>query len=236
MKTKLQKVMQLSILLIIIFLSISCKKELSRSVPVPATVTDIDGNVYHIIIIGSQVWLKENLKTSHFRNGVIIPHITDSNLWSTNTSAAWCNYRNLSINDSIYGKLYNWYAVHDTRNIAPKGWHIADPMEWGALFDFLGGRSIAGGKLKEIGTTHWTSPNTGATSEVNFTALSGGGVFYSFFEDMEKDAYWWSTWTYIFSQDRGYAASINYIGTNCQVGIYYEKCSGLSVRCVMDAQ
>ena len=139
------------------------------------TVTDIDGNVYSTVTIGSQVWMAENLRVAHFNNGDPIPNVTDSLAWDNLTTGAFCWYNNDSVMyDSLYGKLYNWYAVHDSRKIAPEGWHVPSYPELTTLANYLGGENIAGGKLKEAGTTHWNSPNTGATNETGFTALPAG--------------------------------------------------------------
>ena len=139
-----------------------------------ATVTDIDGNVYHTVTIGTQTWMVENLKTTRYRNGEAIPNITDNASWAALITCAYCDYNNIPSNSITYGKLYNWYAVNDSRNIAPMGWHVSTDAEWTTLTTFLGGTSIAGGKLKENGTIHWNSPNVGATNETGFSALPGG--------------------------------------------------------------
>jgi len=141
------------------------------------TVTDYDGNVYHTITIGTQVWMVENLKVTHYRNGDPIPNVTDSSAWGNLTTGAYCNYNNDVNNVTTYGRLYNWFTVSDSRNIAPTGWHVPTDAEWTTLTTYLGGESVAGGKLKETGTTHWASPNTGATNETGFTALPGGYRF-----------------------------------------------------------
>jgi uncharacterized protein (TIGR02145 family) len=143
------------------------------------TVTDYDGNVYQTVQIGTQIWLKENLKTTHYRDGTAIPNVSDQNQWSNLTSGAYCNYNNSTSNSDIYGRLYNWYAVCNSHNLAPEGWHISTDAEWTTLRDFLGGPEVAGGKIKEAGFTHWSSPNTGATNESGFTALGGGYRKYS---------------------------------------------------------
>ena len=126
------------------------------------------------VIIGSQVWAKRNLDVAYYRNGDPIPQVTDPTQWANMTTGAWCYYNNDPANGAIYGKLYNWYAVNDPRGLAPEGWHVPSDAEWTTLTTFLGGASVAGGKLKETGTTHWLSPNTGATNETGFTALPGG--------------------------------------------------------------
>ena len=138
------------------------------------TVTDIDGNVYNTVTIGTQVWMKENLKVTHYNNGDEIPNIEDNAAWTGLSNGAYCNYQNDNDFVDTYGRLYNWFAVDDGREICPTGWHIATDAEWTILSDYLGGRHIAGGKLKEAGTTHWASPNTGATNSSGFTGLPSG--------------------------------------------------------------
>jgi len=143
---------------------------------IPVAVTDFDGNSYKTVTIGNQVWMAENLKTTHFNNGDPIPNIVD-NGWSTQKSAAMCFYENDLTNKDLYGGLYNWYAMNDSRNICPTGWHIPTEADWTTLIDFLGGEELAGGKLKESGTMHWADPNQGATNESGFAALPGGGRY-----------------------------------------------------------
>ena len=154
----------LSILVTIILIA-ACKKS-STSVPVPTrSLTDIDGNGYDTVKIGSQFWMKQNLNTAHYRNGDIIPQITSTNLWATLYTGAWCWYNNdPAIYAATYGRLYNWYAVNDPRGLAPMGWHVPTDAEWTTLSTSLGGDAAAGGAMKETGTTHWTTPNTGATN------------------------------------------------------------------------
>lgn len=138
------------------------------------TVTDIEGNVYNTIAIGTQVWMKENLKTTKYNNNTAIPNNPDSSTWDALLTGAYCNYNNDSTKGTTYGRLYNWYAITDTRGLCPTGWHIPSDTEWTTLTNFLGGISVAGGKMKEIGTTHWSLPNTSATNSSNFTALPSG--------------------------------------------------------------
>jgi len=147
------------------------------------TMTDIDGNVYETVTIGTQVWMAENLKVTHYRNGNTILHIIDWFSWFTLTGA-YCEYDNDVNNVAVYGRLYNWYAVNDSRYIAPVGWHVPSDAEWLTLVDYLGGDTVADGKMKEIGTTHWVSPNTGATNESGFSALPGGYRDYGGNSDM----------------------------------------------------
>jgi len=140
------------------------------------TMTDQDGNVYKTITIGTQTWMAENLRVTKYRNGDPIPNVTDNTTWSTLTTGAYCTYENTAdaVTIATNGMLYNWYAATDSRNIAPEGWHVPTDAEWTTLINHLGGEDIAGGKMKEIGTTHWESPNTGATNEIGFTSLPSG--------------------------------------------------------------
>jgi uncharacterized protein (TIGR02145 family) len=137
------------------------------------TVTDIDGNVYKTIKIGTQTWMAENLKTTRYTDGSNIPYITDREAWLEVLSPAYCWYNNDPGSKNLYGALYNWYAVM-TGKLSPTGWHIPSHAEWTTLNTYLGGDDIAGGKMKETGTTHWKSPNAGATNESGFTCLPGG--------------------------------------------------------------
>ena len=141
----------------------------------PQLVTDADGNIYHIVTIGTQTWMVENLRTTKFNDGTAIPNITDNKTWQGLNSPGVCSYDNTSNYNMIntYGLLYNWYSVN-TAKLAPKGWHVPTDAEWKTLTEYLGGNSVAGGKLKEVGTTHWYSPNTGADNSSGFTALPGG--------------------------------------------------------------
>jgi uncharacterized protein (TIGR02145 family) len=152
------------------------------------TISDIDGNVYKTITIGNQVWMKENLKTTKYNDGKAIPLVKDDMVWKELTTPAFCwNNNDETANKNKYGALYNWYTVN-TNKLCPRGWHVPTNAEWTILTTYLGGESVAGGKLKETGTTHWESPNTGATNEKGFTALPGGS--------------------------RNYAGAFNYTGSN----------------------
>lgn len=196
------------------------------------TVTDIDGNIYNTVTIGTQVWMKENLKTIHYRNGDAIATGLSNTDWTITTSGAYAIYDNDAINNTTYGKLYNWYAVVDSRNIAPTGWHIPSETEWVVLFNFLGGKTIAGAALKD--TAVWESPNTGATNSSGFTALPGGIRLYndgSFTEVGITGDFWSSTVSddnEVWGQNLSYASI--YFG---QVGAS-KKNYGYSVRCIKD--
>jgi uncharacterized protein (TIGR02145 family) len=196
------------------------------------TVKDIDGNTYATVKIGDQWWMAENLKVTHYRNGEIIPNVTDNSTWAGLTTGAYCEYNNDIANVAVYGRLYNWYAVDDNRDIAPAGWHVPTDAEWQILVDYLGGDAAAGGKMKDTGTVYWVIPNTGATNESGFTGLPGGIRDASgYYGSREHIASFWSS-TGI---DNGNAWSrhLNYYDAT----IYRnsrDKVSGLSVRCVKD--
>lgn len=140
-----------------------------------STVTDIDGNVYPTVKIGTQEWMAKNLKTTKYNNGEAIDNVTDNATWAGLTTGAFCWYNNDYDNyGSVYGALYNWYAVNDSRCICPTGWHVPSNAEWTTLETYLGGSTVAGGKMKEAGTTHWADPNTSADNSSGFTGLPGG--------------------------------------------------------------
>ncbi len=198
------------------------------------TVTDIDGNVYHTVAIGAQTWMVENLKTTKYTDGTSIPNVADSIAWKALSTPGVCTYKNTSNTDTIntYGRLYNWYTVN-TGKLCPAGWHVPTDAEWTTLTDYLGGISVAGGKLKEIGTTHWQSPNTGATNETGFIALPGGGRDNNGkCTNIGSAGYWWGS-----TEDgtnNAWCVGVFYNGSNVASypNFYNNKADGLSVRCV----
>ncbi|MFT3911939.1 MAG: fibrobacter succinogenes major paralogous domain-containing protein [Ferruginibacter sp.] len=211
-----------------------CEKKLDNHTTntTNGTVTDIDGNIYNTVTIGTQVWMTSNLKTTRLNDGTTIPHVTDATNWSYLSTPALCDYDNLPVNASTYGKLYNWYAVN-TGLLAPVGWHVPTDAEWLALENYLGNDDVMGGKLKETGSAHWQLPNTAATNETGFTALPGGsrystGSFYS----LTYDGYFWTSTT---GTDISYAY---YHWVDFNLGSVYRtedyKTDGISVRCVKD--
>ena len=195
-------------------------------------VTDIDGNVYETVIIGEQEWTVTNLKVRHYRNGDPIPTGLSDSQWSSTTAGAYAVYDNNESNADTYGYLYNWYAVDDSRNIAPEGWHVPTDAEWTILTDYLGGSSVAGGKMKETGTEHWNSPNTGATNESGFTALPGGCRYYGGgYYDMGNFCYFWSSTDYNSGSAWSRYLYYNYSGVSRDGN---DKQYGFSVRVVRD--
>jgi len=215
---------------LVLILTNSCKKDEDNNNP--ASITDRDGNVYTSVTIGYQIWMIENLKTTKYNDGTAIPLVTDNTEWTNLTTPGYCWYDNdANSNKGTYGALYNWYAVN-TGKLCPIGWHVPTNAEWTALTDFLEDESIAGGKLKETGTTHWLTPNEGATNETGFTALPGG--YHSFdgaWYDVGTYGYWWSTTEY----QPGYAWGrlMFYFGDGIGKN-YHNKGNGFSVRCLKD--
>jgi hypothetical protein len=160
------------------------------------------------IVIGTQTWKVCNLDVTTYRNGDPIPEVTDPTEWLNLTTGAWCWYENDSANGAIYGRLYNAYAINDPRGIGPIGYHIPTKTEWETLVTTLGGQSIAGGKLKTIGTQFWNYPNEGATNESGFSALGGGYRIQSFVGFNTREVFWTSTpvdelfnyWFFLFNE------------------------------------
>jgi len=201
--------------------------------------SDIDGNVYKMVTIGTQIWMAENLKTTKLNDGTLIPLVTDGTAWTYLETPGYCWYNNdAAANKNTYGALYNWRTV-DTRKLCPTGWHVPSDAEWTTLTTYLGGESVTGNKLKETGTSHWLSPNTGATNETGFTALPGGyrderggpNSNWGIFSSIGIYGYWWST-------------TVAIVGGiwNRNLFYYHSDVSrsadshrkGLSVRCLLD--
>ena len=191
------------------------------------TITDIEGNVYNTVKIGTQCWMKENLKTTKYGDNTAIPYVTDNTAWLNLTTGAYANYNHDANNVATYGRLYNGYTVNDSRKICPAGWHVPTDDEWTTLTTLYGGESVAGGNLKEAGLAHWGSPNTGADNSSGFTALPGGarnitGTFYS----MGSYGLWWTSTD---SWDR-YLCNFNTTVYRVPANKQY----GFSVRCIKD--
>lgn len=218
------------------FLFSGCKKSDNGDTnnPPVVTVKDQDGNVYHTVKIGTQTWMVENLKTTKYRNGDLIPNITADNQWIATTSGAYCMYENSSDYGAIYGKLYNWAAVIDSRGICPVGWHVPTETDWGTLSNFLNpnGEGNEGGKMKETGLAHWHSPNTGASNSSGFTALPGGYRSWNWgnFDGM-------TTYCYLGTSSL-YQGHLNIHVIECNSVklelIEVGKTAGVSIRCIKD--
>jgi len=212
-------------------------------------VTDVDGNVYEVVQISNQIWMAENLNVTHYPNGDAIPLVTSNTTWNNlgddNTSDAYCYFNNNASNEAdTYGALYTYAAVIgddwardnvENQGVCPDGWHMPTKDEWIVLIDYLGGTSIAGGKMKEIGTTHWDSPNTGADNSSGFSALPGANrsEHGSFSTSLGGRAdFWTATYSPPASGD---VANKVYLGSSYEgasTGTLYKRSSGHSVRCV----
>ena len=206
------------------------KKTMANEVKFDEPVTDVDGNEYKTIKIGTQIWMAENLKVIHYQNGEAIPNITNHNEWVNCINGAWCDYKNESKIGAKYGKLYNWYAVNDRRSIAPKNWHVPTYEEWLALANCLGGSSIAVGKLKS--KLFWYYPSVGTTNISGFSALPGGSrIENAEFDMIGYSGYWWS------STDNGefHGGGVD-IANSVRLSPDHFKFRGYSVRCVKDTQ
>jgi len=192
---------------------------------------DIDGNAYKTVTIGTQIWMKENLKTTRYNDGTAIPLVTDYDSWVEMNAPAFCWYNNDSANKEVYGALYNWYAA-ETRKLCPEGWHVPADSEWTELVYFLDGPQFAGDKLKEAGTSHWRSPSAEADNESGFTALPGGFRSYNgSFNYLGIAGYWWSSTET--SETTVYFTNLRYKFGNVYRYISNET-NGFSVRCVKD--
>jgi uncharacterized protein (TIGR02145 family) len=202
---------------------------------------DDDGNNYSVVTIGTQTWMAENLKTTKYNDGTAIPLVTDNTAWVGLNTGAWCdNYNSSDTKYAKYGHLYNWYAVSDGRNIAPVGWHVPTDAEWTTLTTYLGGESVAGGKLKETGTLNWetgtgnwASPNTAATNETGFSALPDGTRIYynGMFSGVSSYGQWWSSTPP--STDNAWSRNISN-DTGSVIRNAGNRATGFSVRCVKD--
>ena len=193
------------------------------------------------VTIGTQIWSSANLDVTTYRDGTPIPQVTDPTQWANLTTGAWCYFNNDPANGTIYGKLYNWYAVagiHDTdpstpnKILAPQGWHVPSDAEWTTLTDFLGGGQVAGGKMKSTGTSLWLSPNTAATNESGFTGLPASyRNLFGIFNVIGDGCFWWSSSEFNTTDawPRGlyYGDGVAYRDAN-------NKRYGFSIRCLRD--
>ena len=207
-------------------------------------VKDIDNNRYEIVTIGTQTWMAENLKTTRYNDGTVIPLKTSNTAWSTastNGEDAYCWYDNDVSNLITYGALYNWYAIdplsNGDKNVCPVDWHVPTDVEWDVLRDFVdpssnGNNNTAGGKMKEAGLAHWNSPNSSATNESGFAGLPGGdrnssGTFFN----IGSFGYWWSS-TELNTAVAWYRYL--YYSFDSVFRSSYDKGRGFSVRCLRD--
>ncbi len=214
--------LSIALLIILIFVNDGCK-------PIKSPLT---------VKICNQVWSTKNLDVDKYRNGDPIPKVTNSKQWDTLTTGAYCYYNNSkdSLTNAIYGKLYNWYAVHDERGLAPEGWHIPSYAEFDTLVKCVGGNLVAGSQLKSIAVKgepnipdYWMPPNSGATNNSGFTGLPGGWRAYGVFNMLGYQGTWWSATENnplkAWNLNLYYATIQGHLAGN-------NKQSGFSVRCV----
>jgi uncharacterized protein (TIGR02145 family) len=195
-----------------------------------ADVIDKDGNIYKTVTIGTQVWMAENLKTTKYDNGDQIL-TTSSDISGESLPKYQWTFGDDVNNADIYGRLYTWYAATDIRNVCPTGWHVPADGEWETLKSYLGGDSIAGGKLKEKGITHWQTPNIGATNEVGFDVRPGGyRNFSGSFVSLQLSSYIWSS-TQNPTPEWSWGQRMGYNDGILLRGGYYKQ-AGASVRCI----
>lgn len=215
------------IILTALLMLFSCEKDNNEG-----TVTDFEGNVYRTVQIGDQWWMADNLKATKFNDGQSILNVTDDSEWNNLTTSAYCWYNNDEAGyKNTYGALYNWHAV-STGRLCPDGWHVPSNSEWATLTSRLGGENVAGGKLKETGTAHWQTPNSGATDLFSFTALPGGyrGSLGAFIDILDR-GYWWSSTEY--NATHAHLKNLTYDSGNF-TSLNDAKKFGFSVRCIKD--
>ena len=210
---------------------------LSQLFTTAATVTDVDGNTYPSIVINTRRWMSKNLEVTKYRNGDVIPEVTDFTQWNNLTTGAWCYYANTSTNGITYGKLYNWYAINDPRGLAPAGWSIPTDQEWTSLVTFLGGTAVAGSKLRDDGIS-WPSEAAVSTNQSGFTALPAGHGNLTFpltvpaageqFLNIDNATYFWTA-----SQTNSATSWTWNVNLNNQLTrSNLHKKAALSVRCI----
>lgn len=187
------------------------------------TVTDVDGNKYTTVTIGTQIWFQQNLKTTKFNDGSLIPFVANNKEWAELQNPSYCYTNNME-----YGALYNWFAA-SSEKICPKGWHVPSESEWSVLVATIGGE-LMGGELKEKDTIHWEAPNLDATNSTGFTALpagyrAGDGAFYN----QNTHAFFWSTTKCL--NNTAWYRSLGYkdiiIGSTPHL-----QQNGMSIRCI----
>jgi len=195
------------------------------------SVEDIDGNVYKTVTIGDQVWMAENLKTTRLNDGTAIANVTSMSTWKNTDQPGYCWFKDSEdAYKEPYGAIYNWYTVR-TYKLCPTGWHVPRGSEWDTLIGFLGGKDVAGGKLKEKGDEFWYDPNTEATDEFGFSARGGAQRNKNgFYTTLRATGYWWDR------SGNAYYSYIHYIRSGYG-SIQSELAggnTGVSVRCIKD--
>ncbi|MEI7828819.1 MAG: fibrobacter succinogenes major paralogous domain-containing protein [Prolixibacteraceae bacterium] len=208
----------------------SCNKTTSTSPFQYGSVSDFEGNAYNTIQIGSQTWMAENLRSVKLSDGSSIAKVTDQTTWSNLTTPAYCFYDNDSVSAKYnFGALYNWYVV-DTKKLCPTGWHVPNIDDWIALSTLLGVDSLAGGTLKEAGTSKWATPNLYGTNEYGFNAIPSGYRFYNgSFQNVGYSGNYWSATEY--TPSKAWYLYLTYSNGKLSKNSY-DKTYGFSVRCI----
>lgn len=228
---------------IIFFLGVSsgCKEETPAVVPVPTgpepinfgthdfgTMQDAEGNTYKTIKIGSEIgattWMAQNLRVTKTTDGQSLEAWTDADKWMSTTMAAYYSYQGSSNEIALFGHLYNAAARN---NVCPTGWHTPSPADWQSLANKLGGKELAGGKMKEEGTAHWASPNLGADNSSGFTGMPGGSIHLGVLSDVGNDGYWWSSDPTAFYYVSGSRIELRNKNTA-------RPDEGMAIRCIQD--
>lgn len=205
------------------------------------SLSDIDGNTYKTIQIGTQTWMAENLKTTRLNDAIPIIQIMDKNEWVHLTSPAYCWYDSDSATYKLSnGALYNLNAVN-TGKLCPTGWHVPTDLEWTTLINILGGNDLALSKLQETGKSHWLNQNPNATNSSGFTALPCGARMddesSASFSSLGKEAYWWSSSKYNITADFPLSGAWMLPLYNWTYSVLMKRAPytfGLSVRCLKD--
>ena len=203
----------------------------SSGIQYGAGATDVDGNTYQSVIIGTQEWMVENLRTKKYLDGTAIPNVASNTQGFPLSTAAWSHFDNDNKYDTIYGKLYNWYAV-ETGKLCPAGWHVPTDAEWNVLTDYLGANGHSGTEGTALKATSGWNNNGNGTDDYGWLGLPGGcrnpnGSFYA----IGRSGYCWSS-----SQTSAWDACYLHLGDNDDyVGRdSYDKRYGYSVRCFRD--
>jgi uncharacterized protein (TIGR02145 family) len=227
----------------ILFSFFSCKKTNSETAS-NSSVTDASGNKYPTVVIGTQTWMAENLRTTKFRDGSNVPLVTDNVQWEFNSinntklpMMCWYNHDQTAYTANKYGALYNWHVINPAsngnKNICPAGWHVPSDDEWSILTNFLGGESIAGGKMKSVGYQHWPRPNTGATNSSGFSGFPGGfRLYYGIFGSVGSDGLWWSSTES--DAGRAWYRTMKYNSSSLIRSNFSSTENALCIRCLKD--
>lgn len=198
-----------------------------ESIPFSTGFKDQDGNIYHTVKIGKQLWSVENLRATHYRNGDELSTVTTLNDWYNAGVGLYCAYGFENANIEVYGLLYNHKAISDTRNLCPEGWRLPAYKEWKTLTDGAGGDQVAGNLLKGTGTNYWTKTTADVTNKTGFTALPAGMVSANGFLGIGTNTYMWAA--------EGEEYGINIAGDSPVIAWFNNKVEGgYSIRLIKE--